>query len=142
MPPVPEQVDESMPEQPPRPAVPGVVLAAVILLYVGGGLIVLSGLIGGSWHTLGEQLTNGIAVGFGALDIVLGYHLYKGRRWAWITVLVLCGIGVALGIVRVVGGGSRAIQTLVWPVVYAALLNTPSARAWFAATRSTPESSG
>jgi hypothetical protein len=127
-----ETVNEHTPEVPRRRPVPGVVLATVVLLYVGGGLVVLTALVNGHWKTLAEQLTNGSAVGFGALNIVLAYHLYKRRRWARTTVLVLCGIGVALGIVRVIGAGARGVQSVVWPIVYAVLLSTPRARAWFA----------
>lgn len=48
------------------------------------------------------------------------------------AVLVLCG--VALAVIRLFGSGvSSAVGTLAWPVVYAILLNTDTARSWFRA---------
>jgi hypothetical protein len=131
-------VSETVNEGKPRGSVPGVVLAAAILLALGGGLVALTGLANGPWRTLGEQLTSGFAIGWGGVNVFLAYHLYKGRRWAWIVVLVLCALGVVLGVIRTVGSGARGVQTVVWPIVYAALLLTRPARSWFTAGRPAP----
>jgi hypothetical protein len=135
MPAVSEAINEDAPEPPARAAVPGVVLAAAILLALGGGLAALTALVNGHWQTLGEQFSYGFTVVWGGLNVLLAHQLYRGRRWARTVVLVLCGIGVVLGVVRTIGGGARGVQLVAWPIIYAALLCTRPARSWFAAGR-------
>jgi hypothetical protein len=102
---------------------PGTVLAATILLYAGGALTALYGLAG---------VRNIVYLPFGLLYVMLGWAVSKRKRWARYTVLVLCALGAAVGIIRLVGTGQpAAIGSLAWPVIYAVLLCTPSARAWF-----------
>ncbi|GGO57980.1 hypothetical protein GCM10012287_55080 [Streptomyces daqingensis] len=115
------------------PQVPGVVQAAAILLYVGGALAILSGL----WRLFPGGMVGAVgglaAILGGALSLGLGRALQLGRRWAWKTVLVLCAVGIALAVVRVffeplLSGASD----ITWPVVFAILLGTRTAREWFA----------
>lgn len=123
----------------PEPAVglggkaPGPVLATAILLYVGGALTLLYGLVGA--HTggiLSALLPSWALALYGLLYFGLGWGVQHGRRWARRTVLVLCAVGVAIATLRLVAGGvTQALGDLLWPVVYAVLLSTEAARAWF-----------
>lgn len=130
------------PEQPaaPEPAVPpaagkapGPVLAAAILLYVGGGLTVLYGLTGTrAGGPLSRMLPPGVLVLYGLLYLVIARGVQQGKRWARTWALALAGIGVAVGALRAAAvGPAAAVADLVWPVVYLVLLNTAAARDWF-----------
>src|SRR5262249_16040380 len=122
--------DQNPPAQPPaRRAVPGTVLATGILLGVAGGLTVLNTLVqfGGG---LAAALAKGFYLAQGLLSLLLAYYIYRAKRWARSTMLVLCAIGIVLGVIRVIGGGSRGVVALASPLVYVVLLYTPSARAW------------
>jgi hypothetical protein len=115
-----------------RASVPGAVQAAAILLYIGGALTVLFALTGLTSASLGRLLWTGAYVLFGLLYLGLARAVQRGRRWARRVVLVLCGVGVVLAGIRLFGSGaSSAVGTLAWPVVYAILLNTDTARSWF-----------
>ncbi|GAA3340022.1 hypothetical protein GCM10020358_26000 [Amorphoplanes nipponensis] len=111
-----------------RAAAPGAVQAAAILLYVGGGLTVVFALAG-----LGSGAARSTAyMVYGLFYVGLAYGVQRGRRWARRAVLVLCAVGVALaGILLVTSGVSSAVSTVAWPLVYAILLSTDTARAWF-----------
>ncbi|SCG66997.1 hypothetical protein [Micromonospora inositola] len=122
--------------RPPAGKAPGPVLAAAILLYVGGGLTLLYGLVGnrvsGGFSGL---LPPWALVLYGLLYVGLGWGVQHGRRWARRTVLVLCGVGVALAAVKLAAGGkASAVVDLLWPLVYVALLCTEAARDWFGRT--------
>src|SRR5689334_882551 len=80
----------------PRAPAPGTVLAAAILLYVGGALTVLSSLTGLTSGTSGGLLRSGMYMLLGLLYLGLARAVQRGRRWARRAVLVLCVIGVAL----------------------------------------------
>jgi hypothetical protein len=116
-------------------AVPSTVMTASILLYVGGALTFVYALAGvRTGGLLRGLLPSGAYAVYGLLYVGLGWAVSRRRRWARRTVLVLCGIGVALALLRLVGGGfAAAVASLAWPAVYAILLSTDSARAWFRA---------
>ncbi|MFC8618792.1 hypothetical protein ACFT9M_20590 [Micromonospora purpureochromogenes] len=108
-------------------------LATAILLYVGGALTLVYGLSGASTGGVLSALLPSWALAlFGLLYFGLGWGVQHGRRWARRTLLVLCAVGVAFATLRLVAGGvPQALGDLLWPVVYAVLLNTEAARAWF-----------
>jgi hypothetical protein len=111
---------------------PGSVQAAAILLYVGGGLTVLSTLLGFASGTLGGVLRSAVYLLFGVLYIALARAVQRRRRWARRLVLVLCGFGVALAGFHLFDSGIySAVAALAWPMVYAILLTTETARSWF-----------
>ena len=120
--------------------------ATAILLYAGGAITLLSALVGA---VRGRPAALVYAV-LGALYLLLARKIQLGRPWARRTVLVLCVIGLALGLLRLAAAGSQGAlwsvgsqgalwsvgsQGALWsvgsPVVYAVLLFTPPARAWF-----------
>lgn len=135
--PAPDDRPEPPVPQPGRKA-PGPVLATAILLYVGGALTLLYGLTGANTGgALSALLPSWALALYGLLYFWLGWGIQHGRRWARRAVLVLCAVGVALATLRLVAGGvPQALGDLLWPVVYAVLLNTETARAWF---RPTPQ---
>jgi hypothetical protein len=145
MPEEPEPPQEPEPPRetnPPREDVPGAVLAASILLYVGGALTVVYALVGihGGGLVRGLLPGSGYAL-YGLAYVGLGWAVRRGRPWARRTVLVLCGIGAALALVRLFHAGpASAVRGLAWPAVYASLLSTEKSRAWF--RRRGPEPTG
>jgi peptidoglycan/LPS O-acetylase OafA/YrhL len=105
-------------------------------MYVGGGYTALTGIAGAA---SGAVVHSALLAAYGALFAGLGFAVSKRRRWARNVVLVLCGIGAALGLVTIIGGSpTTGLGRLAWPLVYAILLLSSSARVWFAA-RPVPE---
>ena len=118
-------------DAPPAVSPPGSVQAATILLYVGGGLTVLyamTSLLSGS----ASGTRAAVSAATGLVFIGLAIAMRQRRSWARRVVLILCGTGVALaGVSLIEAGVPTALSALGWPVVYAILLNTAPARAWF-----------
>ncbi|MFI7546300.1 hypothetical protein [Actinoplanes sp. NPDC049599] len=124
-----DQHDDATPAR--RASAPGSVQAAAILLYVGGALSVLFALTG-----LMSASAGGLRLAvyglLGLLYLGLARAVQMGRRWARRLLLVLCAIGIAAaGLSLAWSSPSAAVGALAWPVVYATLLNTGPARAWF-----------
>jgi hypothetical protein len=109
-------------------SVPGVVIAAAVLLGFGGGLAVLGALLRGAW---GSGVT-WAAIGIGAGYLALAFYLYRGRRWAWLVTLVLSGIGIGLGLLQLSAGARSGLTALGAAVLYTVLLTLPPARRYFA----------
>jgi hypothetical protein len=110
---------------------PAAIQVFVILLYVGGGLTVLSALtrmLTGVEFSPVHVVTFAVGLGY----LVLAHQVRRGRRWARIVALALCGVGVVKAAMMLTfgGGGVEVVSVLAWPVVYAILLNTKDARAW------------
>jgi cell division protein FtsW (lipid II flippase) len=123
--------------EPPVPVpaeVPGIVLAMTILLCVGGVLTIVNALAqSDSSSFVDTSLPSWSYVLYGLISIGLGLAIHRRQRWARVVVLVLCGIGVLLALIRLGGSGLAAtVNALAWPLVYVLLLNTASARRWFA----------
>jgi hypothetical protein len=119
----------SEPERTRPNSAPGVVLAAAILLGLGGALAALGALVRGAWAAGSTWL----ALGIGALYLVIAYHLYRGNRWAWLATLVLCGISLGTGLLQLAGGVRSGLVTVAGAVLYGVLLTVPPARRWFTA---------
>lgn len=114
---------------------PAAVLATSVLLCAGGALTLAYGLSG---DRMGSVLPPWSLVAYGALYLVLAWAVLRGHGWGRVLLLVLCGVGAALAVARMVQETVLAgMPSLGWPVIYAALVSTPSARAWF---RRPPES--
>ena len=89
--------------------------ATAILLYAGGAITLLSALVGA---VRGRPAALVYAV-LGALYLLLARKIQLGRPWARRTVLVLCVIGLALGLLRLAAAGSQgALWSVGSPVVY------------------------
>jgi hypothetical protein len=112
-------------------SVPGVVLAAAILLGLGGSLALLGAVLRGAWSSGATWL----ALGSGGLYVALAYYLYRGNRWAWLVTLVLCGIGLGLGLLQIASGVRNGLVTAAASVLYAVLLTVPPARKFFVRAR-------
>jgi hypothetical protein len=109
-------------------SVPGVVVAAAVLLGLGGALAVLGAFLRGAW---GSGVT-WAAIGIGAGYLALAFHLYRGRRWAWLVTLVLSGIGIGLGLLQISAGARTGLTSLGAAVLYTVLLTLPASRRYFA----------
>ena len=70
--------------------------------------------------TIPQTLLIGMSVAIGAAILTLGvayfvmaYGLLKGKGWAWTVTVVLCCIGIALGLVSVVMGHVEGIFNIL-----------------------------
>jgi hypothetical protein len=90
-----------------RPGPPGIVRIVAGVLTVLGLLSIVrivatvaSNLSDASWDAGARAVflvLNAIGFVFSALYLVLAYHLWRGRLWAWITAIVLLSLTVAVG---------------------------------------------
>jgi hypothetical protein len=111
------------------PTVPAAIQALAVMLTIGGLLTVVISIVGLAG---GEPLRHGGEFLIGLLYLVLARAVQQARRWARPTLLVLCAIGFALGVYRLATGGfDQGGGGVIWSTVYAVLLATRSARAWF-----------
>lgn len=119
----------------PRGLPPAAVLATTVLLCAGGGLTLAYGLSG---DAMGSVLPPWLLVPYGVLYLVLAWAVLRGHGWGRVLLLVLCAVGAGLAVARMSADGVLAgMPALGWPIIYAALVSMPSARAWF---RGAPES--
>ncbi|MET7401654.1 hypothetical protein ABZS66_50060 [Dactylosporangium sp. NPDC005572] len=115
-------------------APPPLVTVLAILLYIGGGLLILSALIGlsSAGAVTGMLPPWGLAL-YGALCVGLARALQVGLRWAWLVAMGLCWVGLLLAVVYLFAHGLQAAVTQgIWPAVYLVLLTRSSVREWFA----------
>jgi drug/metabolite transporter superfamily protein YnfA len=108
--------------------IPGTVTAAVVLLYLGGGVALLAAVLG---FVAGAIGLGAVLFVIGALNVWLGYQLRQRKQWARVTMLVLSALGAVASVVQWAASGRNAVAGLVWAAVYLTLLMTPTARAWF-----------
>jgi hypothetical protein len=114
---------------------PGTVVAAAILLIFGSVQAVFLAFSGspesGSPAVLGMLPWWGQLL-YGLMYVVLAWGVWTGRRLVRILVLVLYGLGAAVAAADLLRADvSTGLTGLIWPVVFAILLNTFSAREWF-----------
>lgn len=103
-----------------------------ILLYLGGGLVVVYALIGVPYAgSLFVGAPAWVRVVVGLLYLGLARALQLRSRWAWYVMAVLSGIGLVLAATSLGLGGPGAIGRAVWPAAYLVLLTRPSVRHWF-----------
>lgn len=113
----------------PRGLPPAAVLATSVLLCAGGGLTLAFGLSG---DAMGSVLPPWLLVPYGTLYLVLAWAVFRGHGWGRVLLLILCGVGAGLAVARMAGDGVLAgLPGLGWPIIYAALVSMPSAKAWF-----------
>lgn len=112
-----------------RGGAPATIVLTTFLLLVGGVVTVMSGLLG---DTMGSVFPAWALVPYGLVYLLLASAVLRGRAWGRVVLLALCGVGVGLALARVVyDSPAQGVSQLAWPVIYAVLLNLPSARAWF-----------
>jgi len=114
---------------------PGTVVAAAVLLALGAAQAVVFAISGsaesGSPAVFGMLPWWGRLL-YGPLFVVLALGVWTGRPGARILVLVLYGVGAALAVIDLLQADvSTGLTGLIWPAVFAILLNTLSAREWF-----------
>jgi hypothetical protein len=63
---------------------------------------------------VGMSVVTGVAIlTLGIAYFVMAYGLLKGKGWAWTVTVVLCCIGIALGLVSVVTGRLDSIFNIL-----------------------------
>jgi len=142
---------------PVRRSAPASVHVVAILQYIGGvaavaGAVVLA-ILGEmarrqpSRPNIDVMTAEGVALlvwiiaGFflvcGIIAIVLGRKLQRGRQWARVLLIVLnvlSILGIAYqSVTNAITADTRSLASLIVPVLYLILLNTPAARSWFRA---------
>lgn len=128
---------------------PGPVAAVSVLLYVLAALSVLVAAVGAVVGVVSRELSEldptrwtdviaayasggaGLLVLLAVLDIVLGIFLWKGRRWAMITTLVVAGLMILLAF-RVPFPAWIALNVVVGSLIVVLLMAPPASRAHFA----------
>lgn len=127
---------------------PGTVTAAVVMTYIGAGLMVLVGLAflvtaasADAAEQAAVQQALGAAVGLagigvitlvvGVILIVLAVLTQRGRRGPRTALTVIGGIAVLLDVVQLATGKPQAAISLVWVAVAVGLLWAGQARSWF-----------
>jgi hypothetical protein len=119
-----------------RPAAPPpLVTVLAILLYIGGGLVIVNALLGlGSAGAVTGMLPAWGQALYGALYVGLARALQVGSGRARLIALALCWIGLGVAVVYLFAQGPQAaVAQGVWPAVYLTLLTRSSVREWFAA---------
>jgi hypothetical protein len=137
--------------EPVRRSAPASVHLVAIIGYLGGLALLAAGVAAGTYALGGHRYVAGqlgvdlsavtgagLAVGalllFGSLlTLVLARKLQRGRQWVRVLVLALAAVSIAGTLYDgLVGPGTaNVLLGLVFPVIYAVLLNTPAARSWF-----------
>lgn len=129
---------------------PGTVIAAAVLLFVTGALgIVVDGVLtlgaaalvdGASVLATYDVITSTVYLVTSVLGIVVGVYVLLGRRWAWITAIVVAGLQIAVSLFDTViraaafaSGDSSgfAFSLPLFEPVIIVLLAVPSSRAYF-----------
>ena len=86
---------------------PGCVTAYVVLLLLGAGIFVLTGISGGSAASYAElgpavgTVITTVAFVIAAIYVVIAIGLWQLKNWARVIIMVVVGLGVALGIISI-----------------------------------------
>lgn len=124
-----------------RPAAPPpLVTVLAILLYVGGGQVIVSALIGSgtAGAVVGVLPAWGQAL-YGALYVGLARALQLGLRWAWRVAVALCWVGLVLAALCLLARDPQgAVAQGTWPAVFLVMLTRTSVREWFAPKPAAP----
>jgi len=147
---------------PPTPTrAPGAVVAAVVINLAGAGLVILLGLLllivsrspeftkqlqtdvpsGIDPSTFALILTFGIlgyGIYLGAVNSLLGWFMLKGHAWAWITTVVLIGIGMLVQLFSAIGSPQALIWVALFQIPSLVLLLLAPSRRWCHISRDQP----
>lgn len=106
-------------------------LAALLL----GGLAGLGGTAQGDANVAGAGIVASILgiviIILGGLSLVVAYGLWTLQAWAWITAVVLQGIGILFNLVTLIQGNAGVIFSLVISGVILYYLFRPNVRQAF-----------
>lgn len=72
---------------------------------------------------------------FGGISFLIAYGLWKGRQWGWISSIIVATIGLALGVLGLIGGDIASVVTIVIEAVILIYLSTYGVRAYFGRVR-------
>lgn len=73
----------------------------------------------------------GVLIAIGIAYFVVSYGLLKGRGWAWSVTLILSYIGIAIGIVSIIGGNFISIVQVIINIVVIWYLYRQEVKAYF-----------
>lgn len=117
--------------------IPAGVKIISVLFYIGAFLFLISGILSVAGVGLPQENLTGAAVGvpqlgrgfeiFGGIISValailvffVGLSLWKGRRWAGITAIILSIIGIITSLIGMIGGG--VVGNLITLIIYAGI---------------------
>ena len=117
--------------------VPTGVKVVSVLFYIGFFLFLVSGILSIGGVGLPEENITGAAVGVpqlgrgfeivsGVISVALavfvffvGMGLWKGRRWSWLSSIIIAGLGIFISLISMLGG--RVIGNLIVLLIYAVI---------------------
>jgi len=106
------------------------VLTAILLLFASTTLAIVGFGMSAAFAFMLIPLSI-LLFAFGAVSFILAYGLWNGRRWGWITSIILAAVGLALGVLSLLGGELASVATIVLEAIILIYLSTYSVRAFF-----------
>ena len=79
-------------------------------------------------------MVGSILIGLGALSLVLGIGLMKGKKWAWTLAVISGFISVAVGAIYIIGDAASGIATIILEAIILYYLYRPHVKEYFGKT--------
>jgi len=106
------------------------ILTGILLLVAGATLAIVGFGISPAFAFMLIPLSI-MLFAFGAISFILAYGLWQGRRWGWFSATILAAIGLALGVLSLLGGELASVATIVIEAIILIYLSTYSVRTFF-----------
>ena len=106
------------------------ILTGVLLLVAGATLAIIGFAMSPAFAFMLIPLSI-VLFAFGAFSFILAYGLWEGRRWGWVLAIILAVIGLALGVLSLLGGELASVATIVIEAIILIYLSTYNVRAFF-----------
>jgi len=106
------------------------ILTGVLLLVAGATLAIIGFGMSAAFAFMLIPLSI-VLFAFGAISFILAYGLWMGRQWGWISSTILAAIGLALGVLSLLGGELASVATIVIEAIILIYLSTYNVRAFF-----------
>ena len=106
------------------------ILTGVLLLVAGATLAIIGFGMSAAFAFMLIPLSI-VLFAFGAISFILAYGLWEGRRWGWVSATILAAIGLALGVLSLLGGELASVATIVIEAIILIYLSTYNVRAFF-----------